>query len=352
MGYYNWNDTLARDALITMVIGVRGVGKTYGLRRQFVKDFIKDGSRFCDISRTKAEKIKVSKDYFSKLVKNEEFKDYIFKCDNSKAYIARKPEEGKKPRWEILGYFVALSEALTAKKETFVSVYRVVFDEALIDKQISPYARYLPNEFDILANLADSITRENVNNEDKQPRLYLLGNAVDMVNPYFIAYGIDNIPEEGYRWYDGKKFLMHYPKASKDDARRKQSETLSGYLASKTSQGKSSLFNEFSISDDRLISRKPSNAKFMFAYRYKGVNHGIWTTYDGYVYVTDKVTKDQKKLIYSLSKDDESVDLVMAKKNENRFLYLKEAYYLGLVRYQSEGVRKLFLEMMRIYGIV
>ena len=32
--YYDWHKTLSYNADVTMVIGARGIGKTYGLRKQ------------------------------------------------------------------------------------------------------------------------------------------------------------------------------------------------------------------------------------------------------------------------------------------------------------------------------
>lgn len=349
--YYNWNDTLSKDALVTMVIGMRGYGKTYGLRKQFIKDFLKDGSRFCDISRTKAERKLVSKDYFSKLEQNKEFEGYIFKYQNNCAFIAKQPIDDEKPDWQLIGYFCALTEALVSKKITYVGVKRIVFDEALIDKEINPYARYLPNEFSILNNLIDSVTREN-GAEKIVPRLYLLGNAVDMVNPYFMAYEIDKIPKYGYQWYDSKRFLLHYPKAEQTQIDNKINNTLSGYLASKTLQGKSAIYNEFNEKGTGLIKKKPSNAKFYWGYKYKSFTYGIWQSYDGIIYISKKLPNSNNNLIYSISKDDESVNLIMAKRNESRFLFLKDAFYNGLIRYENEQARNIFLEIMKIYGIM
>ena len=36
--FYDWQKTLSYDADVTMVIGTRGVGKTFGLRTQFIRD--------------------------------------------------------------------------------------------------------------------------------------------------------------------------------------------------------------------------------------------------------------------------------------------------------------------------
>ena len=38
--FYDWHKTLSYDADVTMVIGPRGVGKTFGLRKQCIKDFL------------------------------------------------------------------------------------------------------------------------------------------------------------------------------------------------------------------------------------------------------------------------------------------------------------------------
>lgn len=53
--YYDWEKTLSYDADVTMVIGARGVGKTFGLRKQCIKDFLRDGSRFVEVTRFKNE---------------------------------------------------------------------------------------------------------------------------------------------------------------------------------------------------------------------------------------------------------------------------------------------------------
>ena len=51
--FYDWERTLSYDADITMVIGARGYGKTYGLRRQFLRDYIGKGYRFVEVVQLK-----------------------------------------------------------------------------------------------------------------------------------------------------------------------------------------------------------------------------------------------------------------------------------------------------------
>ena len=65
--FYDWAKTLSYDADVTMVIGARGIGKTFGLRRQCIRDFLKDGSRFVEITRYNNELSGVSDGYFNRL---------------------------------------------------------------------------------------------------------------------------------------------------------------------------------------------------------------------------------------------------------------------------------------------
>ena len=79
--FYDWAKTLSYDADVTMVIGARGIGKTFGLRRQCIRDFLKDGSRFVEITRYNNELSGVSDGYFNRLSELPEFGDYMFKTD-------------------------------------------------------------------------------------------------------------------------------------------------------------------------------------------------------------------------------------------------------------------------------
>ena len=67
MKYYDWNLTLSYDADVTMVVGARGIGKTYGLRLQFIRDFLKDGSRFVELTRHQKQLSDFTSTYFDRI---------------------------------------------------------------------------------------------------------------------------------------------------------------------------------------------------------------------------------------------------------------------------------------------
>lgn len=346
MRYYDWNTTFSKDALVNIIVAARGVGKTYGFRRAAVNNYLKRGLRFVEVCRTKAERKNVAPDYFGKLVEQEEFPGHVFKTDTGRAYIARKPEGAEKPQWEVIGYFVALTEALVTKKKTYVNVDRLMFDEGIIDKSISPYARYLPNEIGILSNVVDSCTRED-GEHGRTPHLYICANAVDFLNPYFETFGVDTVPRHGYTWYAGKRVLVHYPKPDSERLEKRRGRTLAGFLADKSGQGGTSLDNVFKVQASDLIADKPSEAKYRWCFTFAGKSVAVWES-KGTYYLSSKVPA--AATAWAITNDDESVNTRLATRANPLMRRLAEARHLGLVRYESPWVRDVYLDAARVCG--
>lgn len=353
MKYYDWNATLSYDADITMVVGARGIGKTYGLRLQFIRDYLKSGFRFVELTRHQKQLPDFTSTYFSRIIENDEFPEYIFKTTSKNAYIARKPEkDDEKPKWEICGYFGAMTAAQDMKKQTFSKVKRILLDEAIIDKRIDRYHRYLANEFSVLANIVDSVSRERPNTDNSlRPRIYLLGNACDLLNPYFGVYGIGEEPKVGYSWHAGKTMLLHYIKDT-DYAKAKTVDTVAGRMLSNTLDGAVANANEFLKLSNDFVYEKPKNAKFKMGIVYQDKKYGIWVDdKEGYYYVNKKIPRNTKQPIFALTASDNRVNYIAAKKAEVALTGFTEMYYLGIVRYETATIKSEFMEILALFGV-
>lgn len=349
--FYDWEKTLSYDADVTMVVGARGIGKTFGLRKQCIKDFIRDGSRFCEVTRYKNELSGVSDGYFNRLERLPDFEGYLFKTDARYAYVAERPEDEKqKPLWHLAGYFVALSDAQRLKKRTFDKVRRLIFDEAILERS-DRYHHYLPNEFGVLANVVDTVSRERADAKSLRPRVYLLGNALDLANPYFAAYGVTTDLKFGYRWFAGKTFLLHYVDPG-EYAGEKAAGTVAGRMLANTAAGKEAIQNEFLHSNREFIKTKPRNARFSFGIVLNGRRYGVWyADTQGYYYVCNKIPRNSGKPVYSLTRDDASINYVAASKASDIMRYVQEMYFYGLLRYENESIQAGFGEVLQMFGI-
>ena len=348
--YYDWAHTLTYSgALITMVISARGYGKTYGIRKQAIKDFLKDGSRFVEVVRYKSElegDDKIQRDYFSKLQQKNEFPNYIFKTEGTIAYIADGRKE--KPDWQVIGYFVPLSSMQRSKKRTFVNVRKVIFDEFVIDRRTR--ARYLQGEVGLFINLIDSLARQEVGTDTKV-RAYLLGNACDLGNPYFIHYGINTIPEEGYKWYHDKDVLLHY--CINKEYQEGKKETLVGRLVAGTKEEQIIVNNEFQIADEYNIAKKTPQAKYTFGVIYRDFQFGIWRDdRAGYYYITSKTLPPESGFILALTREDNTPNTLMIRKNDHRLKTLTDLYYYDVLRFESVQTRENFLNVLASFNLL
>lgn len=350
--YYDWEKTLAYDADVTMVVGARGLGKTFGLRLQCVRDYIKKGLRFVEVCRFKNEVSGIAHGYYDKIGIMDEFKDYQFRTDGRFAYIAKfdKNNPDKKVKWDIIGYFVSLTEAQKMKRHTFIKVRRIIFDEFILEKT-DRFHNYLLNEYATLAKLVDTVSRERPDVDGIKPRLYLLGNALDLANPYFTVYKVHTDIKFGYRWYKNKTVLLHYVDSAEYSA-KKQAKTVAGRMLENTIDGKMGTGNIFIVGNNEFVKRKPSRAKFNFGIILNGNSYGIWLdASEGLYHVTNIIPKGTEQPIYSLTASDNTINYIAANRATKTLRVFSEAYYLGIIRYENVSVKSGFMEVLSCFGI-
>lgn len=333
-----------------MVIGARGLGKTYGLRARFIRDWIRDGSRFVEVCRFKNELSGVSDGYFNRVQK--EFPNYLFRTDAKYAYISEKKDKNDKDKqiWHIIGYFCALSDSQSLKKRTYDKVRRIVLDEAVIERS-DRYHRYLQNEYTKLANLVDTVSRERADTKSLRPRVYLLGNACDIANPYFAAARVPTNLKFGYSWHKNKTFLLHYVESA-EYGKEKLSGTVAGRMMLGTSEADVAAGNEFYITSSEFVVKKPKHAKYMFGITVNGKMFGVWVDMqEGLYHITSKVPNRRDKPVYALTASDSSINFVQARRAEPVMKSFSEMWYLGLVRYEDIQVKTDFAEVLALFGI-
>lgn len=358
MAFYDWDKALSYDAPVNLIITARGKGKTYGLRKQVVRDYLKDGSRFVEIVRYKAQLSETADGYFNKLVSNGEFSGHVFKTQGDKAFIAKAPEDEEytdkngetqtregKPKWELCGYFVALNAQQNAKKKTYSDVKRVIFDEFILEPRTFP--GYLPGEYGKLVNLLDTIARE-VPGEGTPVRLYMLSNACDIVNPYFREFEVYDQPRPGFRWLMRGTVLLHFDDDPVYTAAKR--ETLVGKLSRGHNSGM--IENAFENANDDFIAEKPRSARFRFGFTHKGRKYGVW--YDEgerLFYLNGKIPEGEQWRTYALTRADNKPDYAVARRNESKLKWLLDYFYDGAVRYDTPARREEFLQITSLFGV-
>lgn len=358
--YYDWSKTFSFNADVTMVITRRDRGKTFGLRMAALDDAIRHGYRFVEVVRhSHAELPEVMAGYFEKLAMLPKYSGYEFKTEARRGYyrpVPPPPDDGDEDveerasdePWRLACYFVALSDAQNAKKRTYINVRKIIFDEALIEPD--PHHRYLPREWQVLANLVDTVTRETGLGDGVRPHLYLLSNACSLTNPYFAAWRIDSVPPYGYSWWMGHRVLLHY-EDPKDAPIDRAETTLAGRMISGTDEGRTALENEFIVAATDDIHPKPSCATFWAGLIYMGTEFGVWIDWvDGYYYVTRSIPKNAKH-VYALTRRDNSANRLIARSATPAMKAIAAAHYDRIIRYDSVATREQLLDALQMFGV-
>jgi hypothetical protein len=80
--------------------------------------------------------------------------------------------------------------------------------------------------------------------------------------------------------------------------------------------------------------------------------YGIWLDErNGYYHVTRKVPNNTGKPIFSLTRQDASINYIAASNLSVTMRYVADMYYHGLLRYDDESLEMEFGEVLAMFGV-
>ena len=320
--YYNPTKMFSYNRILNFIIGARGIGKSFSMKKYSINRFIKYGEQFIYVRRYKQELKKITS-YFDDVA--QEFPGVEFKVKGRQFYI-----NGK-----LAGWAIPLSTWQSEKSNAYPNVTTIVYDEFLREKDKSGY---LPNEVEALLNLMDTVFRGRENG-----RCICMSNSTTVVNPYFLYFGL--VPDLNKRFNAYESILIEIPDSADFSAERRK--TKFGKLIDGTNYGDMSLDNEFVNDSSLFIEKRSKNSKFKFLVVYQGLKLGIWVdTQLGLMYLSTEYDPDSK-LSFAILKDDldENTQLVSSWKQNFYISRMVSAFLKGLLRFDSQVVRNIAYEM-------
>lgn len=137
MHFYDYNRVLSYGCPVNVLIGERGVGKSYGAKQYVINQYKKKKSSFLYLRRydnelkTALEKDNSGKDFFTDI--RNAFPDITLETKNRKFYFNN----------EIFGYAKRMTASQDIKSGTYENIKTIIIDEYPIEKN---KRYYLPNE--------------------------------------------------------------------------------------------------------------------------------------------------------------------------------------------------------------
>lgn len=327
--YYDPNDLLSYNRILNFLIGARGIGKSYGFKKYPINRFLRHGEQFIYVRRYKTELRKVS-NYFDDI--KQEFPDEKFEIKRGREFWINN---------KLAGWAIPLSTWQSEKSNAYPDVATIIFDEFIREKDNSGY---IPNEVEALLNLMDTVFRDRDN-----VRCICLSNAVTVVNPYFLYFGLT--PDIDRRFNSYKNIVIEIPD-SRDfsDMRRR---TKFGSLIDGTEYGDMSLDNEFVNDSDVFLERRDKDSRYQFSIVYKGMTIGIWVNPDiGLMYLSND-HDPSSKFAYALTTEDlkENVMLLTGWRKNYHLLKMVSAFKKGYLRFDNQVLRTVGYEIFKKMNI-
>ena len=189
MGYYSLKKILRHNADINIIYSTRSNGKSFAVLQNAVEDFLNGVGGFAYVRRKNDE---IKKSEVDKYFRDANFLKWLeertekkYNCIFYKAgdlFICRKEKNViDKDSVTLCGAAFALQSAESVKSLHFEFCYNIIYEEAITRK------RYLDNEPSELEHLISTIQRNGA------ARLWLIGNTVSRVCPFFNYWGLPHI---------------------------------------------------------------------------------------------------------------------------------------------------------------
>lgn len=203
--YYSLANILKEDAIYYVIYGLRSNGKTFSVKHLIlfgyhdkklginINGYIDDGSQGALIRRYEEDfKKNRGASMYADIINNPLEGNILSKKTNGEwndiryynnAWYLVKREEGKEPLIDDKPFCYAfyLRGAEHYKSNSYPNINKVLLDEFIAS------TGYLINEFTLFTSILSTIIRDR-----GDVKVFLCGNSINKVNPYFIEMGLTN----------------------------------------------------------------------------------------------------------------------------------------------------------------
>lgn len=318
--WYSYDRVLSYHALMNIIIGERGVGKSYNLKTYLSNRYIKKHRQFIYLRRYDTELKKSLKDneFFKDIANDPVLKNHTFNIRGEKFYLDD----------EVCGYAIALSKASIYKSVPFPNVDIIMFDEFLIDN--ATY-HYLPNEPEKLLDFIETVGRlRNI-------QIFMLGNNISMINPYFDYFNISLPYNTDIKTFKEGLILINY---IKNEAYRKvKKESNFGKLIEGTKYAEYAIDNKALKDNNNFIKKKSPKSKFFFNLILNNHTYGVWMDYNSNNMFISKHFNPDNPMCITFNYNDHSEHTIMLKSRSVFFQNLVKHYLNGWLYFDTLQIK-------------
>lgn len=329
--FYSVDNIFSFNSLLYFLIGERGVGKSYSMKKWCIKHYKRTKKKFILLRRYRNDMTDSLKNFSKDLIDEFPNDKFSFIEDDKLSYI--------KMNDEIIGYGMFLRGAENYKGISFQDVDTIMFDEFLVGDGGS---RYLKNEVDYLLSIMESVfrLREDV-------RVVCLGNSTSIINPYFEYFNIKFDSSKHIQTFkDGVIFVEYIENKPYRDFKKK---TKLGKLVSGTKYEDYAIDNKFLLDNYEFILERPPNAYPYFNIRVENNIYGVWLK-NGVMYISLVNDLNKFTLVFDNQYHDDKTILI--NKSSGFLETIAKKYQTGLLHFDTLKIKDDIINLLLRFNCI
>lgn len=302
----------------------RNAGKTTYFNKYMVNSWLKTNGKFCLIYRFNYELDSVA-DKFFKDIQTLFFPNYTMTSKSRNKGLFHELFIND----QSCGYAVTLNSADQIKKisHLFSDVTKMLFDEFQSETN-----HYCPEEIKKLISVHTSLARGH-GEQVKYLPLYMVGNPVSLINPYYISLNISSRLTNDVKFLRGNGFVLEQGFVESASIMQQKSafnrafenETYIAYAAQ----------NVYLNDNNSFIEQPQGASKYYCTLRYNKVDYGIREYAQKGIVYCNKNADNTFPIRICVTTDDHNTNYVMLRKNSYIIDTLRFYFEQGCFRFKD-----------------
>lgn len=238
------------------------------------------------------------------------------------------------------GYAISLNSCDQLKRYShlFSDVDKLMFDEFQSESN-----HYCNDEIRKFVSVHTTIARGNGEQMRYVP-VYMLGNPVSIINPYYIELDISNRLRDDTKFLRGDGYVLE--QGFVKSACEAQTESGFNRAFSNNSYVAYSAQGVYLNDNKAFIDKPVGNSRYIGTLKYCGKDYGIREFYDmGIVYCDDKADSSFKYKV-TVTTDDHQINYVMLKRNDFFLANLRYLFERGCFRFKDLRCKEAVLKAL------
>ena len=302
----------------------RSAGKTFSFLKKSLEDFKKDGSQVALLYRHSYELNSCADIYSDVLRLNPDLGTHMQSSSHAKGLFYELVLDDKP-----FGFALSLNnpDALKKYSPLFADVKNMIFDEYQTET-----GKYLSKEIDKFQSLYLTVARGG-GKQSRHVNVYLLGNNVTLMNPYYIQFGIHKRLKNDTKFMRGNGWVAEF---GFNDSASQAIQSNSFFQAFKDEGYMAYSTENVYLSDSSIFVGKISGrSKYLFTILHENTYYGVREYYDKGIMYISKQPDMSCKMIITFKASDHNQNTMMLSHYSYLWKNIKEAYQKGWLRFDD-----------------